>query len=441
MKRVQNSEYRRQTTDPRLKTQDTRCKRRGTGTYAAVMTGTGTAAIATIQIFGAKGKTILEKIFRPDGDKKASYEIGKIILGTINDGERIIDQVTIGCEEKDLYAINCHGNPLITADITRLLEAKKVRIITRGQLLEKIYTAAEMRTIEIEARIAQGSAKTTAGTKLILNQIGNGLARKAEGWLKQDSGGIEKTKKQARQILERSQTARILIDGAKIAIIGPPNSGKSTLLNYLAGNVKSIVTDIAGTTLDYVTAQCRVGKLYAELTDTAGLCEDTRLKTQDSRRISNIEQGILNNEVKAAGQKAIERIAQEKSLEILGQADLLLLVLDISETESGVGELPTEEILKKPTITVLNKSDLQAKLNMFKLPKELRNCVTISAKTGEGIENLVSRIQENLGAADFNLRTAVCINRRQEELLKNLIDAKSKREAARIITKLLNGRL
>jgi tRNA modification GTPase len=406
------------------------------------MTGAGSGAIATIQIFGPKAKTVLEKIFSTQGSRKTLLKSGQIYLGTIKDGEKIIDEVTIGCEGEDLFAINCHGNPLITADITNLLETHKVRVKTSEQLLQKIYTAEGISTIEIEARIVQAGAKTIAGTKIILNQIDNGLSRKAEGWLKKlETDSIEQIKKQACQILEDSRTAKILIEGAKIAIIGPPNSGKSTLLNYLAGRVKSIVTDIAGTTLDYVTAQCRIGTLLAELTDTAGLCRDTRPKTQDPRRISNIEQGMSNDEVRESEQKTVERIAQKKSLEILGQADLVLLVMDISEPESRLNELPVEEVIKKPTITVLNKSDLPAKLNIFKLPKELRNCITISAKTGEGIENLTSKIQQNLGITDFNLRTAVCVNSRQEGLIKKLISAKSKQQAVRIITELLNGRL
>jgi tRNA modification GTPase len=395
------------------------------------MTGAGSGAIATIQIFGTKAKPVLEKIFRPQGDKKTSFKSGDIILGTINDVERIIDQVTIGCEGKDLFAVNCHGNPLITADITRLLQSHKVIVITSQQLLQKIYCAQVLRTIQIEARIAQASAKTIAGTKIILYQTDKGLNKKAQGWLKTlrqaNYKFIKRIQKQAGKILEDSKTAKILIDGAKIAITGPPNSGKSTLLNYLAGNVKSIVTDIAGTTLDYVTCQCRMGSLFAELTDTAGL--ERRGAEDGGQRAKNREQ------------RAVERIAQKRSMEIIGDADLVLLVLDRSRQTGQLDEKLIKKTAHKRTVTILNKADLPSKLNIFKLPKELRNCVTTSAKTGEGIENLVSRIQQKLGVSDFNLRTAVCVTSRQEKLLKNLIEAQSRQQAVRIITELLNGRL
>jgi len=426
--RIQNTEDRRQN---KYKSRVTRKEKRATGTYAAVMTGAGSGAIATIQIFGAKAKPVLEKIFRPQGDKKTSFKSGDIILGTINDGERIIDQVTIGCEGKDLFAVNCHGNPLIQADITEMLGSHKVIVITSQQLLQKIYCAQGLRTIQIEAGIAQVSAKTIAGTKIILYQTDKGLNKKAQGWLKTlrqaNYKFIKRIQKQAGKILEDSKTAKILIDGAKIAITGPPNSGKSTLLNYLAGNVKSIVTDIAGTTLDYVTCQCRMGSLFAELTDTAGL---------ERRRAEDGGQRAENKE-----QRAVERIAQKRSMEIIGDADLVLLVLDRSRQTEQLDEKLIKKTAHKRTVTILNKADLPSKLNIFKLPKELRNCVTTSAKTGEGIENLVSRIQQNLGVSDFNLRTSVCVTSRQEKLLKNLIEAQSPQQAVRIITELLNGRL
>jgi len=430
--RIQNLEHR---TQNKYESRVTRNEKRATGTFAAVMTGAGSGAIATIQIFGAKAKPVLETIFRPQGDKKTSFKSGDIILGTINDGERIIDQVTIGCEGKDLFAVNCHGNPLITADITEMLQSHRVIVITSQQLLQKIYCAQGLRTIQIEAGIAQASAKTIAGTKIILYQTDKGLNKKAQGWLKTlrqaNYKFIKRIQKQAGKILEDSKTAKILIDGAKIAITGPPNSGKSTLLNYLAGNVKSIVTDIAGTTLDYVTCQCRMGSLFAELTDTAGL---------DRRPRTRLRQDF-GGQAEDRGRGTVERIAQKRSMEIIGAADLVLLVLDRSRQTEQLDEKLIKKTAQKKTITILNKADLPSKLNIFKLPKELRNCVTTSAKTGEGIENLVSRIQQKLGVSDFNLRTAVCVTSRQEKLLKNLIEAQSRQQAVRIITELLNGRL
>ncbi len=389
-------------------------------TIAAVMTGKGTGAISTIQLFGSKTESVIEKIFRPTGGKKAEFKAGSIVVGTIYDGDEIVDQVTIGCEGEKNFAINCHGNPLIAADISRLLGRHKVTIVSAEKLLQTIYREQGLRSIEIEARIAQGRAKTIAGTKIILNQSAGGLSAKVKDWLEKiKTGTIEQIQAEAEQILENSRSAKLLIDGVQIVITGPANSGKSTLLNYLAGRQKSIVTEIAGTTVDYVTAECRIGELFCELIDTAG----------------------LDKNVKTKGAKTIEKAAQQKSLEIIKKANLVLLVLDRSADSGQLDDKIVGKISGKKILTVLNKADLPAKLNIFKLPKQLRNCITISAKTGEGVENLISRISQVLGVADFDLHTPVCVTSRQEKIISKITGAKSKQETIKLITELLNGRL
>lgn len=386
------------------------------------MTGKGTGAISTIQLYGSKAESVIEKIFRPTGSKKAEFKVGSIIVGTIYEGDEIIDQVTIGFEGEKNFAINCHGNPLIVADISRLLGKHKVKIVSAEKFLQTIFKKQGLTGIEIEAKIAQGRAKTIAGTKVILNQSSTGLSAKVQDWLEKiKTETIKQIQAEAEQILEDTRLAKLFIDGAQIVITGPANSGKSTLLNYLAGRQKSIVTEIAGTTIDYVTAECRLGEFFCELIDTAGLDEGQR--TEDGR------------------QKAIEKIAQKKSMEILHDADLVLLVLDRSGDIEQLDEKIVEKISDKKVLTVLNKADLPSKLNIFKLPRQLRNCITISAKTGEGVENLISRISQLLGAAGFDLQSTVCFTNRQEKIISKIANAKSKQEIIKLITELLNGRL
>jgi tRNA modification GTPase len=386
------------------------------------MTGKGTGAISTIQLYGSKAESVIEKIFRPTGSKKAEFKVGSIIVGTIYEGDEIIDQVTIGFEGEKNFAINCHGNPLIVADISRLLGKHKVKIVSAEKFLQTIFKKQGLTGIEIEAKIAQGRAKTIAGTKVILNQSSTGLSAKVQDWLEKiKTETIKQIQAEAEQILEDTRLAKLFIDGAQIVITGPANSGKSTLLNYLAGRQKSIVTEIAGTTIDYVTAECRLGEFFCELIDTAGLDEGQR--TEDGR------------------QKAIEKIAQKKSMEILHDADLVLLVLDRSGEIEQLDEKIVDKISGKKALTVLNKADLPSKLNIFKLPRQLRTCITISAKTGEGVENLISRISQLLGAAGFDLQSTVCFTNRQEKIISKIANAKSKQEIIKLITELLNGRL
>jgi len=389
--------------------------------FAAVMTGQGTGAISTIQLFGPSAEGILKKIFKPAAPKPSALQLGSISLGTIKDGEKTIDQVTIGCESEENFAIHCHGNPLIVEMIMQLLQKHAARLLSPQELLIKILSKQkDTNAITIEAKLTQADARTIEGTKIIANQIKGGLNRKAKAWLEKiNSVSLSKIAAEADKILEKSQTAKLIIFGCKTAIIGPPNSGKSTLLNCLAGRQKAIVTDIKGTTRDWVSANCRIGPLYLELFDTAGLDEETA----------------------AATAAAIERKAQQKSIKILEQADLVLPVLDSSRKIEQLNEKTLAKIGSKPVLTVLNKSDLASRLNIRELPEILKNTARISAKLGTGIENLTEKIQQTCGVTNFDLQSPVCITARQEKLLKKLNKAKSRQQALSVITELLNGKV
>ncbi len=389
--------------------------------FAAVMTGKGTGAISTVQVFGDTAEAVVKKIFKPAGEKPAAFQTGKILLGKIVDDSEVVDEVVIGCEGPETFAIHCHGNPIINEMIMQLLQQQGVTLLSEEQLLVKILAAQKhSNMIALEAGITQPKAKTLHGTKIIANQIEAGLSRKAAEWLKDmDAVSIDQIKADAEHILENSRTAKLIIAGCRAAIVGPPNTGKSTLLNCLAGRQKAIVTDVKGTTRDWVSARCKIGPLLVEFIDTAGLDEGLAAIPQDG----------------------IEKTSQQKSIEILENADFVLLVLDSSQPVGQLDARLIHKITDKNLLTVLNKSDLHAKLNTHKLPKILANTVLISAKFETGIESLTRQIQQLAGVADFDLHTTVCFTGRQESLLKQLKNAQSKKQAASSITELLNGQL
>ncbi len=385
-------------------------------TFAAVMTGKGTGAISTIQLFGKSADDVLKKIFKPASGKSVRFKTGQILLGKITEASGTIDQVTIGCEGHKNFAINCHGNPLIVADIMQLLKKHGVKLLSAEDLLTKIASAeGNLNTIALEARLAQPKAKTIQGTKIIANQIKAGLTKKANHWLGNiDTTPLAEITTDVETILKNTRTAGLIIYGCKAVIAGPQNTGKSTLLNCLAGKQKAIVTDIKGTTRDYVTARCQIDSLSIELIDTAGL--DEKL---------------------TAGPDSIDASAQDKAAEILQQAHLVLLVLDNSQPAGQLDKRLLEKIAGKKILTILNKSDLPAEFDTDKLPKALATTVKISAKHNTGIEDLREKIRDLCGVIDFDLRTEVCITSRQENLLSELLGAKSKKQARLIITKLL----
>jgi len=382
------------------------------------MTGKGTGAISTIQIFGGSAESVIKKVFKSAGTKSLEFKTGEIHIGTICDGAEVIDQVTIGCEGTDTFAINCHGNPLIVEMIMQLLGQHGANLVTAEQLLTKTLSAQEdNNTIAIEAKFSQAKARTLQGTKIIVNQIDAGLTKKAKGWLENiDEISLDAIRAEANKILQKSQAAKLIIYGCTAVLAGPPNSGKSTLLNCLAGRQKAIVTDIKGTTRDWVDATCRIDSLCLTLIDTAGLDEES-----------------------AGSEDTIENAARKKTSEILEQADIVLLVLDNSRPAEELDARLLDKISAKQIITVLNKSDLPAKFDTGSLPQTLSNTVKISAKEGAGIESLSEKIVTAVRAADFNLQEPVCFTRRQENLIRKLTGATSRQQAASIITELLKG--
>jgi tRNA modification GTPase len=327
-----------------------------------------------------------------------------------------IDQVTVGCEGPQKFAIHCHGNPLIVEAIMQLLGKHGASLVTAEQLLAKTLALQEsFNTIDIEGGLAQTKAKTIEGTKIIANQIGTGLSEKAGIWLDGiEKVSLEQIRAEAVRILQQSRVARLIIYGCTAVLTGPPNSGKSTLLNFLAGRQKAVVTDIKGTTRDWVEATCQIAPLSVTLIDTAGL----------DRPMSKPE-------------REIEQAARGRTAEILDRADLVLLVLDASEPAGELdGEL-IERIRDKRVITVLNKSDLTVRSDTGQLPKFLAEPVLISAKDGTGIKHLTETIRQACGAADFDLRQPVCFTNRQQDLLEHLTISKSEQQTTSIITELL----
>ena len=381
------------------------------------MTGKGTGAISTIQIFGDSAEEVIKKVFKPTAAKQVKLKTGRVILGTITDGDNAIDQVTVGCEENNSFAINCHGNPLIVEMIMKLLQRHGVKLLTAEQLLTKILSADKSpNTIAVEAKLTQAKAKTIEGTKIITNQIDSGLSKTARRWLRQiNEIPLKEITASAAQILKNSKTARLLIAGCTAILTGPPNTGKSTLLNFLAGRQKAIVTDIKGTTRDWVSAQCQIGSLSVELIDTAGLGRTIPV--------------------------TLEEEAQKRSFEILEKADLVLLVLDNNQPAEQIDRKLLKKIAGRKILTVLNKSDLPAELDAEKLPPALSEKIEISAKEGAGIKELIKKIREFTGVDSFDLHQPVCFTSRQKELLEQLITAKSTTQAASIITELLNGQV
>jgi tRNA modification GTPase len=386
--------------------------------FAAVMTGSGAGAIATIQFCGDRAEAVLSEVFRPSGNGRAVFETGGILLGHIMDGEDPIDQVTVGCESPQTFAIHCHGNPLLVERIMKQLQSQGVELLDAEAMLGRIFSKEEPAdSIAAEAKLVLTKAKTVEGARIIIEQIEGGLSQRVRQW----SGQIDATQPgeiadEARQILRDSEIARRIISGCTIVLIGPPNTGKSTLLNALAGSETAIVTDFAGTTRDWVSVEMLMPPIAATLIDTAG----------------------LDAELAATSEAGIDLAAQARSREMIGRADLVLLVLDRSQPKASVDERLLQSLSGKPVLTVLNKADLPSQPNAD-LPPTLGLAVRISAKHAMGLDGLIATIHRALAVADFPPNAPVAFTPRQHALLGHLIAATHPADAAPILANLLRG--
>lgn len=370
---------------------------------ACVTTAKGTAAISSVHLTGDDAPAIIKAIFQHPFPNDRNYEAGGILVGNIIDGDRIIDHAVVACLEPDRFEISCHGNPLIVEMLMKLLEQKGAKLVSAEEILKEDIAGESENAITAEAKLHQLKAVSIEGVKIIANQLDTGLQKTVKSWLVNfDSLTVDQIANESKEILTVSQTAKLIINGCKAVITGPPNSGKSTLFNCLAGKQKAIVTDIAGTTRDWVTATCRIAPLLVELIDTAGL--DEILTT-------------IN----------IDHKAQQKTTQLLADCDMILHVIDGSAA-ADIKMIETD----KPVLTILNKSDLGCVV-------DCPSAVRISAQTGQGIEALTAKIQEISGVCTFDSSAAVCFTARQFELLTRLTGPNDKTTAKSIITELLTG--
>jgi tRNA modification GTPase len=387
--------------------------------FAAVMTGRGSGAIATIELVGDSAEAVLARVFRRESGKSLELAVGRILLGHIVDGDEPVDQVTLGCEGVSLFAIHCHGNPLIVERIMGLLQRQGATLLTAEQLLTKTLATRDFQdSIAAEARLAMTTVKTIEGAEILAHQIESGLSAKVPQWQRElDGTPLEQIAAEAQQVLKDSVPAQLIIAGCTIALIGPPGTGKSTLLNTLAGRDKAVVTGIRGTTRDWVSAEIHIPPLAATIIDTAGL------------------------DAGPAASNDIDRAAQRGSLEMLARADLVLLVLDLSQPADQLGHDLIRQLTGKKTIVALNKADLPPHPGIASVPPSPGPTVRISAKHGTGIDNLIQAIHQALSTTTFDPRTAAAFTPRQSVLLNQLQRASSKPEACSILSQLLAGPL
>lgn len=361
-----------------------------------VLTGKGHSAIGSIALWGPQAKAVLAGIFRPLG-RFEEFQLGRLYHGQIADAGHLIDDVVVGHEDNHLFVIHCHGNPILLEKVVRLCLACGAQQGSMDAILDDLAPAAAR--IEKEARLEQLRAVTLDGVRIIQSQINAGLSAVVQSWLAADNTSpVDTIHQQCRQILTRSVIAGRIIHGVRIVLAGPPNSGKSALLNALAGCDKAIVSDTAGTTRDWVSATIKIGPLRADIIDTAGL---------DPQAI----------------RQAPDASAQQMTRQLLQECDCIILLQDA--TQPAVFKFALPESI--PVVRVVNKCDLVQ-------PKLQPDHVYLSAKTGQGIDALLEAITRTLGIQTLKPGEPVAFTPRQMRLLEDILQYRDIQRIHRLLT-------
>jgi tRNA modification GTPase len=334
-----------------------------------LLTPSGTGAIAVIRVSGPDALSIVERFFDPArGPKLSETEPGKLRYGRFSvDGEGI-DDVIVGLAVHPSSAVDvcCHGGVRIVERILQALQAA-------GAPLSSTHPSGELWStgslIETEAVERLANAKTERAVKFLARQrtdLPEALLEAALSSCKEREPAINKL---LRRCLEGFGSARRLIEGVTISIIGPANSGKSTLFNRLVGRQAAVVSDLAGTTRDWVSASCEIAGFPVELLDTAG---------------------------DRAAADVLESLAIATGRQQAGRAEFRLLVIDGSDTsiQKTRAWLKASQYAEGPsTILVINKMDRPQQFSFKELPEEnSQPAVQLSAVTGEGKEDLEGRL-------------------------------------------------
>lgn len=391
-------------------------------TIAAISTSLGIGAISIVRMSGTDAIKIANKIFTKDLENVKSHTIN---YGFIKENGEVIDEVLISVMKaphtyttEDIIEINCHGGITTTNKVLETLLKNGARLAEPGEFTKRAFLNGRIDLTKSEAVMDLLESKTETARKLAINSLQGTTAKLVDNFrdkIKQLISSIEvnidypeyydievitldkikeettKMKQELENIIKESENSKIIKNGIDTLIIGRPNVGKSSILNKFLDEDKAIVTDIAGTTRDIVEGQVMLDNIILNIIDTAGIRE-----TEDK----------------------VEKIGVEKSLSLIEQADLIIVVLNSNEKLTKEDLELLEKTKNKNTIVVLNKNDLERKIELEKL-KEY-NLVSTNTNNLEGIDNLKDKIKEmfnleQISTKDYNYLTNV----RQISLAKN----------------------
>ncbi len=404
-------------------------------TIASIATFPGNAGINIIRISGDNALNIAENIFEKKKNKSNTNMNLKpryLHYGFILDEGKVVDEVLLSYmkgpntyTKEDIIEINCHGGVISAKKILDIVLNHDCRLAERGEFTKRAFLNGRIDLTQAEAVIDIINSKTDSSHEISVNHLEGRLSKEINNTINdimdllanievnidfpeydEDEITISKAKEKCTEIVykidklvQTADTGKIFKEGIKTVILGKPNVGKSSLMNFLLNENRAIVTEIPGTTRDTIEEYVNIKGIPLRIIDTAGIRE-----TED----------------------IVEKIGVEKALSKVDEADLVIMVFDSSKELEEEDIKIINYIKNKKVIYINNKSDLENKLELKNYDYIKQNIINISVLKSIGLQEIINKITDMFFKGSINLDNDLIINNLRHKNL--LIKAKNSLE-------------
>ena len=405
----------------------------GNDTICAISTPLGISGIGIIRLSGQKTYDIIDKIFVPSkkSSKIKNWHSHTVHYGHILDGKKVVDEVLVtimkspsSYTREDMVEIGCHGGLVALKEILNLCIKKGAIFAEPGEFTKRAFLNGRIDLTQAESVLEIIHSQTEKSLEISIKKLKGTFSKRINlirkkifallvnieakiDFPEEDAvlqikidikEELKKTKNEIEKMLVDAGKGKIIYEGVEAAIIGKTNVGKSSLLNKLLKKERALVTSIPGTTRDFLAEAINIKGIPVKIIDTAGIRKTKR---------------------------KIEEMGVERAIYWMKKAEINILVVDGSKKLNKDDKRILDNVKnnKKAYIIAVNKADLWLKLNLEKLKEKFSpdKIVSISAKTGSGIENIEEKIYNLIqqGCGKINGREFY-LNIREENLLKQI---------------------